>query len=133
MRPAPDERERRDREQRYAAASRLQSAFRRGDVIDLLRLAGPGVRVVVDSGDSIDSARGQSSGGVGAWRLLRDAVRRSQVDSTDWEIGSVNGAPALIGTRDREVVEVITFAGSLCALTDVWIVCNADKLRHWNP
>jgi hypothetical protein len=132
MRPAPDERERRDREQRYAAASRLQSALRRGDVIELLRLVGPGVRVVVDGGDSIVSARAESSSGVEGWRLLRDAVRRSQADSTDWEIGSVNGAPGLIGTRDGEVVEVITFAGSTCAMTNVWIVCNADKLRQWN-
>jgi hypothetical protein len=69
---------------------------------------------------------------VDAWRLLREALCRSQAGATDWEIRSVNGAPGLIGTRDGEVVEVVTFAGVPCAMTDVWIIGNSDKLRHWN-
>lgn len=45
---------------------------------------------------------------------------------------SVNGAPGLVLTRDRAVVGVITAQTRARRIAALWVVCNPDKLRHWN-
>jgi RNA polymerase sigma-70 factor (ECF subfamily) len=130
MRRAPEEWARRDRERRRVATECL-SAFRRGDLTALLRLVGPDARVAVDRGEGFDGDSRRPVSGVAAWQLLGDAVGRSDALATTWEICSVNGGPGLVGRREGHVIEVVLIDGALGAVTDVWIVCNPDKLRHW--
>jgi len=94
-------------------------------------LVGPDARVAVDRGEGFDGDSGHPVSGVAAWQLLGDAVGRSDALATTWEICSVNGGPGLVGRREGHVIEVVLIDGALGAVTDVWIVCNPDKLRHW--
>lgn len=123
MRRAPDERGRRDRERRRVAADCL-NAFRQGDLAELLRAVGPDARVTVDGG--------QSATGPAGWRLLSDILTVTDERPLNWELGSVNGAPGLVGRHDGEVVAVLVIDGAPGAVSDVWIVCDPAKLRHWN-
>ena len=124
MRRAPDERGRRDRERRHVAADCL-NAFRQGDLAGLLRAVGPDARVVVDGAGCAT--------GADTWRLLGDVLDWSLERSLNWELGSVNGASGLVGLQDGEVAAVIVIDGAVGAVSDIWIVADRAKLRHWNP
>lgn len=45
---------------------------------------------------------------------------------------SVNGVPGITLVRHSEVVAVVTADARAGRLTEVWVVCNPTKLRHWN-
>lgn len=45
---------------------------------------------------------------------------------------SINAAPGITLARDGRVVGVLTAEVKTGRLLTVWLVCNPDKLRHWN-
>jgi RNA polymerase sigma-70 factor (ECF subfamily) len=45
---------------------------------------------------------------------------------------SINGAAGLVLTRDESVVSAITGEMRSGMLSSIWVVCNPEKLRHWN-
>jgi RNA polymerase sigma-70 factor (ECF subfamily) len=47
-------------------------------------------------------------------------------------MASVNGLPGLLLARGDEIVAVLTADVRDGLLSNVWVVCNPDKLRHWN-
>ena len=130
MRRARDERERPDPSDTAAAAAASEAlaaevlaAVTAADVDRLIRAVGPQPRITVDSGQEQDGA---------GWPLLLRALGFAAPARPAWRLRSVNGGPALVGSRERSVVVVVVLAGAVGAATDVWIVANPDKLRQWN-
>ena len=130
MRRARDERERPDPERNSAVAAGAETlaaevlaAITAADVDRLIRAVGPQPRITVD--------RGWEQGGAG-WPLLLSALEFTAPVRPAWRQRSVNGGPALVGSREGSVVVVVVLAGAVGAVTDIWIVANPEKLRHWS-
>lgn len=51
---------------------------------------------------------------------------------TSVTVASINGEPGVILTRDDAVIGVITAETRSGMLSSIWVVCNPEKLRHWN-
>jgi len=47
-------------------------------------------------------------------------------------MASINGVPGITLVRDGRVAGVITAEVRSGLLRTVWVVCNPEKLRHWN-
>jgi len=47
-------------------------------------------------------------------------------------LASINGVPGITLVRDGRVAGVITAEVRSGRLLTVWVVCNPEKLRHWN-
>lgn len=129
MRRGPNERERPD-----AGGDRAVEAFLRalveGDLAGLVDVVGANPRVVVDTGEADDpAARADPPAG---WCLLSRTLGLGRPSPVRWESCSVNGAPGLVGRREGRVVTVVVLSGRAGEITDVWIVANPEKLRHWN-
>lgn len=45
---------------------------------------------------------------------------------------SINGVPGLVFERGDTVLAAVTAESRSGLLTSVWVVCNPEKLRHWN-
>lgn len=93
------------------------------------RLLDRAVTLVVDSGGHLNTApvplNGRSAASSELLALM--TVRTTAV------VASVNGAPGLTLVRADRVVGVVTAEVHSLRVTGVWVVCNPDKLRHWNP
>ena len=127
MRRGPHERGRPDAERCHAVEVFLR-ALEEGDLAGLIRVVGPNPRVVVDDGDS-----SRTEDAAAGWFLLFCALGLGSPSPLSWESRSVNGAPGLVGRRSGHVVTIVVLSGTVGEITDVWIVANRDKLRHWNP
>lgn len=44
----------------------------------------------------------------------------------------MNGVPGLVGRRGGRAVAVIVMDGVPGAVTEVWVMCDPGKLRHWD-
>lgn len=109
-------------EQHEALAAAVLAALQTSDIDRLVRAIGPHPRAIVD--------RGQEAGA--GWPFLLRSLGFADASPTTWVRRSANGGPALVGSREGKVVAVVVLAGVVGAATDVWIVANPDKLRHWN-
>lgn len=121
---------RRDRG-RAALAAGFRDAYLADDAVLLARLLGPGVCVVVDSGEAECGPPHASGGGIAA---ALTSLRRALGDpsSLRFEVRSVNGGPGLVASRSGVTVAVIVLAGRAGAVEDVWVVSNPDKLDGWS-
>lgn len=129
MRRGPNERERPD-----AETCRVVEVFLRAlvehDLARLIRVVGPNPRVVVDAGEA-DTDLGRADAPAG-WCLLYRALGLGSPSPLSWESRSVNGERGLVGLRSGRVIAVLLLSGAFGDITDVWIVTNPEKLRHWN-
>lgn len=130
MRRAPNGRGLPDAERRRLCEEFL-SALQQGDLARLIAVVGPYPRVVVDAGEQVDAEPSHLAEPLIAWSILFRALRIGSVSPLSWEAHSVNGSPGLVGRRCGRVVVVVVVAGVVGAVTDVWIVENPEKLRHW--
>jgi len=108
----------------------LSAALTSGDDAAIRAVLHPDVEFVIDSGGALPQAPALqgSSGREAAVSGLRALVAS---DST-MVMASVNGLPGLLLVRGDAVVGVVTADMRDRLLTHVWVVCNPDKLRHWN-
>ncbi|CCQ16671.1 RNA polymerase sigma-70 factor, ECF subfamily [Rhodococcus sp. AW25M09] len=100
-----------------------------GDLASLVSLLAPDVSLVSDGGGRISAARNAVVGSDRVARFIRGITAKST--DLDWSIESVNGLSGIVIRREGLVFAVIGFATTEGAVTDVWIVLNPDKLRHW--
>ncbi|HTN55375.1 MAG TPA: hypothetical protein VLZ82_04265, partial [Microbacterium sp.] len=113
----------------------LSAAMTAGDDDGIRAVLQPDVELVIDSGalpsvsTSPGSAPGRTAGGRDAAVAGLRAIVTSDVTVT---MASVNSLPGLLLVRRGAVVGVLT--ADMCdrLLANVWVVCNPDKLRHWN-
>ena len=61
-----------------------------------------------------------------------EGLRDLMAAGTTATIASINGSHGITLVRDERVVGVITTEVRAQALSTIWVVCNPEKLRHWN-
>lgn len=110
----------------------LSAAMIAGEDEAIRAVLHPDVDLVVDSGGVLPS----SSPDVVPDPDGRDAAVAGLRALVDADIAiltaSVNGLPGLLLVRGDAVVGVVTADVRDRLLANVWVVCNPDKLRHWN-
>ena len=86
------------------------------------------VLLTIDSGGLLPGTSTHSEGRVAAASALLALV----TPETSATLASINGEPGIILTRDGAVAGVITAETRSGMLSSIWVVCNPEKLRHWN-
>lgn len=96
----------------------------------------PGIRarlqldvvLVIDSGglmpESSTPIEGRAAASAGLMALM--------TAETSATTASINGLPGVVLLRGGAVVAALTAESRSRLLSNVWVVCNPDKLRHWN-
>lgn len=132
--PAWVRRKRRDVVQSILEA--LSAAMTAGDDDGIRAVLHPEVELVVDDGGTVPSSSpdvAPGSDGRNAAVVRLRALLASDIAIT---MASVNSSPGLLLVREGEgrdeVVGVVTAHMRDRLLANVWVVCNPDKLRHWN-
>lgn len=92
------------------------------------RLLHGAVTLVIDSGGHLNTATIPLHGRSAASSELLALMTAG----TTAVVASVNGVAGLTLMRDDRVVGVITGEFRSCRLSGMWVVCNPEKLRHWN-
>lgn len=105
----------------------LATAMSEGDESAVRELLGPDVVLVIDSGGRLPDASVPAHGNAPAARLVA-----LMAPGTSAVMASINGVPGFVLSRADVVVAAITAEARAQQLTTVWVVCNPDKLRHWN-
>lgn len=94
-------------------------------VRDLLR---PDVVLIVDGGGIAPAPSTPVTGRSAAASGLT-AVAAPETAVT---MASINGMPGLVLARGEVVIAAVTAEMRAGLLSTVWVVCNPEKLRHWN-
>lgn len=106
----------------------LSAAMTAGDDAAIRAVLHPDVELVIDVGlapvDVAPAPDGREP--------TASALRALASHCTTIRAASVNGLPGLLLVRGDTVVGVVTADVRDRRLTNVWVVCNPDKLRHWN-
>jgi len=112
----------------------LSAVLSAGDDDGIRALLHPDVELVIDTGGvqsetaACPATAPSHDGREAAVRGLR-ALVASDVTIVP---ASVNSLPGLVLAREEAVVGVLTADMRDHLLRNVWVVCNPDKLRHWN-
>ncbi|WP_447914072.1 hypothetical protein [Microbacterium phyllosphaerae] len=121
------------RRRRRGAADRtimhdLAIALTAGDRPGIRAMLRCDVVLVVDSGGLMPESSTPVEGRAAASARLV-ALLTAETSAT---LASINGVQGLVLLRDGAVVAAITAESRSRLLSNVWVVCNPDKLRHWN-
>lgn len=107
-----------------ATIDALATALTSGDDSGVRGVLHRDVVLTIDSGGLVPTASTSLEGRVAAASALMALLTPETAVSG----ASINGAVGLVLTRDASVVGAIT--GGM--LSSIWVVCNPEKLRHWN-
>ena len=113
----------------------LRLAVEARNLSNLVALLDPSVAMAVDSGGKVPAdrriVRGRARVAERACTLLENAPFDSagQLDITEQQ---VNGQAGLVLRRKGRVCGVVSVNVRNGLVTDLWIMLNPDKLRHWN-
>lgn len=106
----------------------LAVAMSEADESALREMLGPDVVLVVDSGghlpDTAAPVHGNTAAAAGLIALM--------APDTSAVMASINGVPGFVLSRNGVVVAAVAAEERAQQLVAVWVVCNPDKLRHWN-
>jgi hypothetical protein len=106
----------------------LAIALTAGDQAGVRAMLRFDVVLVVDSGglmpESSTPVEGRAAASAGLVALA--------TAETSGTTASINGVPGVVLMRGGAVVAAITAESRSSLLSNVWVVCNPDKLRHWN-
>ncbi|WP_206488345.1 RNA polymerase sigma factor SigJ [Rhodococcus sp. KRD162] len=100
-----------------------------GDMSLLVSLLAPDVTLVSDGGGRVTAARNPVVGSERVARFIRGITAKAT--DLDWSIEPVNGLSGIVIRRSNQVVGVIGLGTADDVVSDIWIVLNPDKLRHW--
>lgn len=101
-----------------------------GDDDAIRALLHPDVELVIDSGG--DRPEPAATPGPDGREAAVSGLRALAAPDITILTASVNGLPGLLLVRGGAVVGVVTADVRDRLLANVWVVCNPDKLRHWN-
>lgn len=104
-------------------------ASRGGDMSLLVSLLAPDVTLVSDGGGRVTAARNPVVGSERVARFIRGITAKAT--DLNWSIEPVNGLSGIVIRRSNQVVGVVGFGTADDVVSDIWIVLNPDKLRHW--
>nr|WP_201470600.1 hypothetical protein [Microbacterium hydrocarbonoxydans] len=88
----------------------------------------PDVVLIIDSGgrmpESSTTVIGRAAASAGLAALM--------TTGTSIAMASINGVPGMVVMRQGATVAAVSVESRSGLLSSVWIVCNPDKLTHWN-
>ena len=107
----------------------LRAAAETGRPGILSRVLAPDVRMLTDAGGgvAVDARTVEGSGHVAA--KICDVLARDVTQISEHE---VNGQTGLVLRRGGRVIGIVSVNVRGGLVTDLWIVLNPDKLKHWN-
>lgn len=111
------------------AVHRLRLAAETGEPIILGRVLAPDVQMLTDAGDN-DAVDARTV--TGATDVAAKVVAVLARDPTELTEREVNGQIGLVLRRGGRVMGIVSVNVQGGLVTDLWIVLNPDKLRHWN-
>ena len=91
------------------------------------------LHVVADNADAIftwDYEKGARPALNKLYEKAKHSMWNGETD-LDWSIEPVNGLSGIVIRRSNQVVGVIGLGTADDVVSDIWIVLNPDKLRHW--
>lgn len=130
MTPAlpPAWRRRRLRRADEATVARLSAGMAAGDARAIHAIVHRALGLVVDGGGHVQTASMPLIGRAAASCELVSLV----TPGTTLAVAAINGAPGIVLYRGGVVVAVVTTEIRRRRIVNVWVVCNPEKLRHWN-
>lgn len=111
-----------------ATMKELAIALTSSDQNALQELLHRDVVLVIDSGGHVPNVAEPIEGQAAASAQLLSLV----TSGTSAAMASINSVPGFTLIRDKKVVGAVTAEMRSRLLATVWVVCNPDKLRHWN-
>lgn len=106
----------------------LAIALTAGDRAGIRAMLRFDVVLVIDSGGLMPESSAPIEGRAAASAGLV-ALATAETSGTT---ASINGVEGLVLMRDGAVVAAITAEIRSRLLSNVWVVCNPEKLKHWN-
>lgn len=106
----------------------LAIALTTGDRTRIRSLLRLDVVLVIDSGGLVPESSTPIEGRTAASAGLRALM----TGDTSVTAVSINGVQGIVLRRDGAVVAAITAESRSRLLSTLWVVCNPEKLRHWN-
>lgn len=120
------------RRHRDAAAqttvAELAVALAEGDLAGIRAVLRTDSVLIVDSGGRMPESSALVEGRIAASAALAALM----TTGTAVVMASINSAPGFVIVRDDRVVAAVSAEARSGLLATVWVVCNPDKLRHWN-
>ncbi len=86
------------------------------------------VMLVIDGGGLVPTPTSPVAGSDAATRELL----RLMSPETSVTMASINSVPGFVLVRDDLVVGAVTADMRAGAMSAIWVICNPEKLRHWN-
>lgn len=111
-----------------ATMEELASALISADEAAIRAVLHPEAVLTIDSGGLLPSTASPLEGRDAA----ASALLALMTPETSITMASINSAPGLTLIRDETVVGAVAAEQRSGRLASVWIVCNPEKLRHWN-
>jgi len=106
----------------------LAIALTTGDRTRIRSLLRLDVVLVIDSGGLVPESSTPIEGRTAASAGLRALM----TGDTSVTAVPINGVQGIVLRRDGAVVAAITAESRSRLLSTLWVVCNPEKLRHWN-
>ena len=106
----------------------LALALAVGDIEGIREVLRPDAVLVVDSGGRMPGTSRPVEGAHAASEALLSLV----TPGTSVTMVSINSVPGFVLEREDAVVGAVTAEALARRLSTVWVVCNPEKLRHWN-
>ena len=118
------------RPDRHSAAVRaLRMSAEAVDAAAIESVLDPAVEMLTDGGGMVEANPHGVRGSVAVARRICDVLQRQPAEISEAEI---NGLPGLVFRRGGAVDAVISVKVRRGRVTDIWVVLNPEKLRHWN-
>ena len=114
--------------QHARAVHLLRVAAEAGDLGMLSAVLHPTVQMTIDGGPTAPGPR-RVRGRLDVARRMRQVLEQLPAELSERE---VNGQSGLVLKREGQVSAVVCVDVRRHRITDVWVVLNPDKLRHWN-
>jgi len=115
--------------QNRVAVHDLRVASESGDARAIAALLDPSAEMVTDGGGRVAADARLVRGPAAIAARICDVLEQQPAQISERE---VNGVPGLVLTRQGRVAAVVCVSVRRRRITDLWVVLNPDKLRHWN-
>ncbi|MFD5214247.1 hypothetical protein [Microbacterium sp. NPDC058345] len=107
---------------------RLAVALAAGDRDEIRAVLHPQVVLTIDSGGLVPGASTPLRGAAAA----SEALLALTTPDTSATMASINSVRGFLLVREDVVVAAVTAEVRTRLLATLWVVCNPEKLRHWN-
>ena len=111
-------------------AEAMRASLSVADRAGVARVLRREVTLLIDSGGRVDAPTEPLQGRRAAAVALCELLRLGAASTST--ISAVNGSPAIVFREAGEVIAVLALRLRRRKASEVWIVVNPDKLRHWN-